>query len=68
MNYKLFVILFLAGLIVLFSIQNVAVVDIQFLLWSASIPRALLVFIVLGTGIVIGWFSHSFIKYRKNEA
>ena len=36
MGYKLIFILILAGLAVIFIVQNVAVVEIQFLFWSIS--------------------------------
>lgn len=65
MNLKLLLILTLAGLAVLFIIQNVAVVEIQFLFWSAHMSRSLLMFLVLAVGIVIGWFLHGYLKHRK---
>ena len=54
--------LIIAALI--FSIQNVAAVEIQFLLWSFSIPRALLITILLGVGFVIGMLFYS-IAFRR---
>jgi len=65
MNSKLLLILTLAGLAVLFIIQNVAVVEIQFLFWSARMPRSLMMFLLLALGIIIGWFLHGYVKYRK---
>jgi putative membrane protein len=65
MNHKLILILILAGLAVLFIIQNVAVVKIQFLFWSIQMSRSLLIFLLLTIGIIIGWFLHSYLKYRK---
>ena len=46
-----FVLLFL---VVLFTLQNTDVVEINFLFWHPSMSRALLIFIVLGIGIVVG--------------
>ena len=68
MNYKLIFILILAGLAVLFLIQNVAVVEIQFLFWSIQMSRSLLIFFLLAIGIIIGWFLHSYFKHRKGES
>lgn len=68
MNYKLTLILILAGLVVVFLVQNVAVVEIQFLIWSARLPRAAVMLVALAAGIVIGWFLHGYRKYRKNRA
>lgn len=67
MNFKLLLILVLAGLVVLFIIQNVAVVEIQFLLWSTQMPRSLLMFLLLAIGITIGWFLHGYLKYHKDN-
>lgn len=67
MNYKLVLILILAGLVVLFIIQNVAVVEIQFLFWSVQMSRSLLMFLLLAIGVIIGWFLHSHLKYQKGK-
>jgi putative membrane protein len=56
--------LIIAALI--FSIQNLAAVEIQFLLWSFSIPRALLIMILLGVGFVIGMLFYS-IAFRRRR-
>lgn len=59
MNIKLIFILALAGLTVLFIIQNVAIVEIRFLFWSMQMSRALFMFFLLAIGLIIGWISHS---------
>lgn len=64
MHYKLIAILILVGLVVLFIVQNVAVVEIRFLFWSIQMPRSLMIFLVLGTGMIIGWFLSSFLGKR----
>ncbi len=64
MNAKLFLVLVLLGAVVLFIVQNVAVVEIQFLFWSMQLSRSLLMFLVLAAGILIGWFSHAWMKHR----
>jgi putative membrane protein len=68
MNYKLVLILTLAGLAVLFIVQNVAVVEIQFLFWSTQTPRSLLMFLLLAIGITMGWFLHGYYTYKKGES
>lgn len=60
LHFKLVFSLVLTGIIVLFVVQNVAVVEISFLFWSVAMSRALLLFFVLAAGIVIGWLMHSF--------
>jgi putative membrane protein len=51
--------------VLIFAIQNVAEVEIQFLLWSYSLPRALLIAILLGTGFIIGMLFYSMVFRRK---
>jgi len=68
MNYKMLLALILSGLVVLFVIQNVAVVEIQFLFWSTQMPRSLLIFLLLSLGVIIGWFLHGYVKHDKHEA
>ncbi len=68
MNFKLILILILAGLTVLFIIQNVTVVEIQFLFWSIQMSRSLLMFLLLAIGIIIGWFLHGYLKHKKDKS
>lgn len=68
MNYKLTLILTLVGLAVLFIIQNIAAVEIQFLFWSIQMSRSLLIFSLLAIGVIIGWFLHGYLKYRKDKS
>ena len=53
--------------VLIFSIQNIAAVEIQFLLWSFSIPRALLIVILLGIGFIIGMLFYSIAFRRKHH-
>lgn len=59
MNYKLIISLVLIGLVVLFIVQNAAVVDIRLLFWTISMSRALMVFFLLAIGVLTGWMLHS---------
>ena len=43
-----------ALLVVVFTLQNTDVVEINFIFWHFAMSRALLMFIVLGVGIIIG--------------
>ena len=67
MNYKMIMVLILSGLVVLFVIQNVTVVEIKLLFWSIQMSRSLLIFILLAIGFVIGWFVHGHLKKQKNK-
>ena len=44
-NGKLITILVLIGMALLFLVQNVAMVEIQFLFWSTSMPRSLMIWV-----------------------
>jgi len=65
MNAKLVLVLLLLGAAVLFIIQNVAVVEIQFLVWSIQMSRSLLMFLLLAVGMLIGWFLHAWLRHRR---
>jgi len=49
-------------LVILFIVQNVAVVEITFLFWSLQMSRALLIFFLLAIGMLIGWLLHAHFK------
>jgi len=68
MNLRLTLILLLSSLAVVFIAQNVAVVEIVFLYWSASMSSALLIFFTLLIGFILGWFLHSYLLYRKSKS
>jgi uncharacterized integral membrane protein len=68
MHIKLVFSLILAGLAVLFVIQNVAVVEISFMIWTVSMSRSLLIFFLLAIGIIIGWLMHSYILHRQKKS
>ena len=65
MNMKFLFILILTALVVLFIIQNVTVVKIQFLFWNLQMSRSLLMFLLLSIGITIGWFLHGYMQHKS---
>ena len=65
MTMKLALILILSSMAVLFIAQNVAVVEIGFLFWRASMSSALLIFFSLMIGFLLGWFLHGYLLHRK---
>lgn len=65
MHFKLVLSLILIGITVLFVIQNVTVVEISFLFWSFAMSRALLIFMVMAIGIIIGWLLHGYYSHRR---
>jgi uncharacterized integral membrane protein len=44
-------------LVVVFTLQNTEVIPIRFLFWDISLSRALMLFLVLAIGILIGFMA-----------
>ena len=65
MNFKMILGLFLVFLIVLFTLQNTDVVTVRLLFWELLMSRAILIFLVLGIGIVLGWILRSWAYHKK---
>ncbi|MDX2425588.1 MAG: LapA family protein [Cycloclasticus sp.] len=54
-------------MVVIFIIQNAAVVDIQLLFWKISMSRSLMMFFVLLIGFVIGWITCGHFHKKGNK-
>jgi len=67
MSSRLVLLLILTALTIIFIVQNVSVIEIRFLFWSVSMSGALLVFLFIATGTVIGWMLSSFDSHRKKN-
>jgi len=67
MRFYLIVVLALATIALVFTIQNVAAVDVTFLVWTVTMSRALLIMFVLAIGFLLGWFLHSYYSYRTKR-
>jgi uncharacterized integral membrane protein len=52
---KIFIGIALLFLVILFVLQNVEPVTLQFVLWSFSLSRARMFFIIFALGIIVGW-------------
>jgi uncharacterized integral membrane protein len=65
MNAKIVVLIVLVLLAVIIMIQNKDSISIEVLFWSISIPRILLIFILLLVGFTIGYVARD-IRARKN--
>jgi lipopolysaccharide assembly protein A len=66
MNIKLILGLIIAGMAIVFIIQNVTTVDLTFLFWTLSMSRALLMFLTLSLGITLGWLLHGSFRRIKS--
>jgi len=67
MKIKLGISLFLAFLAFIFISQNTEAVRVDFLTWSVEMSLVLLVFIILATGIIIGWLLNSYLRFKRNR-
>ena len=45
----------LIGIVLIFVMQNIAVVQVRFLFWEVSMSRALMLMATLAIGLVGGW-------------
>ncbi len=62
MKLRLVFMLVLLVSVLIFAVQNAAIVEIDFLIWEFRIPRSLLIFLMLLIGIIVGWFSKALSK------
>jgi uncharacterized integral membrane protein len=67
MSFKWIFILILFLLVVIFTAQNNAVVEINFLFWSFKMSRALIIFFSMVIGIVIGFSLRILSKSKKKS-
>jgi len=66
-SLKSIVTLLLIIVVLIFAIQNIAAVEIQFLFWSFSIPRALMIVLLIGIGFIIGLLVFSLVFVRRRS-
>lgn len=57
----------MALIVVIFLLQNLTVVEVQFLFWSLPMSRALFMFLFLLVGLVAGWLLHSIYHNRRSR-
>ena len=63
--------LILGGLLlllgVIFAVQNAAVVEVKFIVWSLTISQALVIFLTSATGIIAGFFLGTAFKISRQD-
>ena len=64
-HVKLGLAVVLAALLVVFTVQNVEVVQVKFLAWTIEMSRSLLIFSILLTGILLGWIGAGWLYVRR---
>lgn len=55
-NMRYWVSMIVLGLVILFVVQNIAVVEVNFFIWTVTVPRAILLLIIFVAGAAFGWF------------
>ena len=56
-NFRIIALLILISFVLVFTLQNIKIVEIQLLFWQFAMPRSLLIFMMLMIGFLIGWFT-----------
>ncbi len=54
-------------LAIVFMMQNTETVDISFLAWTVTTPRALIMIIMLGVGIILGATGSALLRRRRRR-
>ena len=67
MHVSKILVFILVGTSVLFTIQNLVMVEIQFLFWSFSLPRAVLLVVIFAIGFLTGWLVNSYLTHKEKE-
>lgn len=68
MKTRLIATVVLILVVVIFLIQNAAVVEIRLLFWEIAIPRSLLIVVMLLIGILIGWFARAMYRITRTKS
>ena len=55
------------ALVLIFIVQNMATVEVQFFFWSLSLPRSLILLAVMAVGFLIGWLYHAHKVHQKDQ-
>ncbi len=58
-------VMILTGLAVVFIVQNAQVAELRFFVWTLAMSQALLLFLVLATGVLAGWVLHAWFAHRR---
>ncbi|NNL65514.1 MAG: LapA family protein [Myxococcales bacterium] len=64
---KWIVLMVLAGLLAIFTVQNVEVVEVRLLFWSVEMSRAIMLLAVLAIGMVLGWLAAELGPGRRSK-
>ncbi|MFW5792328.1 MAG: lipopolysaccharide assembly protein LapA domain-containing protein [Desulfohalobiaceae bacterium] len=68
MNIRMIIALTLLGIVVVFTLGNYKPVTVNLLFWNPSISLALLVFLLLACGVIIGYVLGSHTARHKAQS
>lgn len=54
-------------LVLIFAVQNAALVDIRYFRWQFELPRSALIFTMLAIGFIVGWSSRAIYRVVKGQ-
>jgi uncharacterized integral membrane protein len=67
MNIKLITGLAIICLIAIFIIQNIAVVEVHIFFWTLEMSLVLLILVLFGIGLALGWLLKDYLTHRKKK-
>jgi len=67
MKIKLIVSLVLAFLAFIFIVQNTHPVQVHFLAWMVEMSIVVMLMVMLGTGMIIGWVMSSYLRFIRSR-
>ena len=53
--------------VLIFAVQNIETVKIQFLVWSVVLPNALMILLLLSVGFMLGVLFYSLLLHRRRR-
>lgn len=66
-NFKILLAAVLGGLLVLFALQNMAAVELSFLVWTFQSRRFVVIGFSLLVGLILGWTIGAMYRRRKGR-
>lgn len=66
-DLKMVLVIVLVGVVVVFSVQNAAQLELNFLFWTFSSRRVIILFLVLAIGILVGWVWRSRMQHLRDQ-
>lgn len=67
MTYKLFAVIVVLLLLVIFTLQNTQMVNIKFFFWTISLSSSLVILFSFIFGLLIGWLVIPLIVQKKKK-